>query len=108
MFNHLSYRFIFVNLRELCASWSRNFPGTFTCLLASHHLVTFGSLTIGGYMNSLQPSNNHRTAMERKIAIYCDDACIPNPGVMGIGVVYGDVDRVYSACLGGGTNRAAE
>ena len=59
-------------------------------------------------MNRLQPNNSPRATTESQIAIYCDGACIPNPGIMGIGVVQEDVDRVYSVCLGGGTNQVAE
>lgn len=44
----------------------------------------------------------------RSTAIYCDGSCVPNPGMMGIGIVCGDLDHVYSACLGNGTNQVAE
>lgn len=44
------------------------------------------------------------------VLIYCDGACVPNPGAMGIGVVLisGDHRREISEYIGLGTNQAAE
>jgi ribonuclease HI len=45
---------------------------------------------------------------KKQIAIYCDGSCVPNPGTMGIGIVYQKIEHAFSACLGGGTNQIAE
>lgn len=44
------------------------------------------------------------------VTIYCDGACVPNPGAMGIGVVLisGEHRREISEYIGLGTNQAAE
>lgn len=44
------------------------------------------------------------------VTIYCDGACVPNPGAMGIGIVLisGDHRREISEYIGLGTNQAAE
>jgi ribonuclease HI len=47
-------------------------------------------------------------AAEQAVEIYCDGSAVPNPGIMGIGIVYNDLEHVYSACLGAGTNQVAE
>jgi ribonuclease HI len=40
--------------------------------------------------------------------IYCDGACQPNPGSMGIGLYFPDLDKRFSYALGEGTNQIAE
>lgn len=44
------------------------------------------------------------------IEIYCDGACVPNPGEMGIGIVliYKDHTKEISRLIGEGTNNIAE
>jgi ribonuclease HI len=43
-----------------------------------------------------------------KQVIYCDGACFPNPGFMGVGVVKDESSFVISVCPGPGTNQVAE
>ncbi|MBI4487621.1 MAG: ribonuclease HI [Deltaproteobacteria bacterium] len=43
-----------------------------------------------------------------QVEIFCDGACIPNPGHMGIGIVLGDETRTVARYLGLGTNQIAE
>ncbi len=44
----------------------------------------------------------------QSIEIFCDGACVPNPGHMGCGVVVGDEDYTVSQYCGEGTNQLAE
>ena len=50
----------------------------------------------------------NESSEKQAVNIYCDGSAVPNPGTMGIGIVYGDLEHVYSACLGAGTNQVAE
>jgi ribonuclease HI len=59
-------------------------------------------------MMTLSATDSEKQHQNLPVKIYCDGSAVPNPGTMGIGLVYGNLEHVYSACLGSGTNQIAE
>jgi len=53
----------------------------------------------------MNPEDQQRN---KNIEIFCDGACVPNPGFMGGGIVLGNEDHVISQYFGSGTNQLAE
>jgi ribonuclease HI len=56
----------------------------------------------------LIPTESKKQYQNLAVEIYCDGACIPNPGQMGCGIVRGDETICLSLFLGPGSNQRAE
>lgn len=59
-------------------------------------------------MTILIPTESKKQYQKLAVEIYCDGACIPNPGQMGCGIVRGDETTCLSLFLGPGSNQRAE
>jgi ribonuclease HI len=78
----------------------RKNEGPATAVRSSHRAKERSTVTI------LIPTESKKQYQKLAVEIYCDGACIPNPGQMGCGIVRGD--ETISLFLGPGSNQRAE